>query len=178
MYVFTVQQLCLLYLSANIWRRRGAAKSYRLSFNEETATELLLLNLAEQFPGKVKIIPFTRSQEAEWGADWAWAFVGQDGHCSPGMLVQAKRLDDRDRQYSELFYRRKPDGTGSLTSQIDQLIEKARHHGLLPVYAFYNHLSDPSRVPKASCRSLVMMANPLPQSWGISIASWPWRCGV
>ena len=59
MSVFTLQQRCLLDLSANIWRRRGAAKSYGLSFNEETATEVLLLDLAGQFPGNVTIIPFT-----------------------------------------------------------------------------------------------------------------------
>ena len=165
--MFTLQQRCLLDLSDNIWCRRGAAKSFGLSFNEETATEVLLLDLAGQFPGNVKIIPFTHSQEEKFGADWAWAFVGPDGRSCQGMLVQAKRLDDGDQQYSKLFYQ----GRQSLTPQIDQLIANARRFGLPPVYAFYNHLSDPTRVPKGSCRSLDMMANPLPQSWGIAIAS-------
>ena len=171
MYVFTSQQRCLLDLSANIWRQRGASKRYGLSFNEETATEVLLLDLAGQFPGNVTIIPFTHSQEAQFGADWAWAFVGPDGRSSQGMLVQAKRLDDRDRQYRELFKQAGPVGTGPLTSQIDRLIVTARSFDLPPVYAFYNHLSDLTRVPQGTCRSLNMMANPIPESWGIAIAS-------
>lgn len=171
MYVFTSQQRCLLELSANIWHRRGAAKSCGLRFNEETATEVLLLDLARQFPGSVRVIPFTHSEEAQFGADWAWAFVGPDGRTSQGMLVQAKRLDDRDLEYRELFKQGRPVGTGSLTFQIDRLIASARHFGLPPIYAFYNHLKDPTRVPQESCGTLYKMANPLPKSWGVAIAS-------
>ena len=98
MYVFTSQQSCLLNLSANIWRRRGDAKRFGLSFNEETATEVLLLDIAKQFPGKVTIIPFSHNREARIGADWAWGFVGPDGHSFQGMLVQAKRLDNNDSE--------------------------------------------------------------------------------
>ena len=104
MYVFTPEQHCLLSLSVNIWGRRGEAKRHGLRFGEETATELFHLDLAELFPGNVKIVPFNRREEGRIGADWAWAFVGPDGQWCQGMLVQAKRLDDEEREYPELYY--------------------------------------------------------------------------
>ena len=131
----------------------------------------MLLDLEGQFPGNVKIIKFTHSEEAQCGADWAWCFVGPDGRSFQGMIVQAKRLDDDDQQYRELFKQGGSAGTGSLTFQIDRLIATARSNRLPPVYAFYNHLRDPMRVPQGSCGSLEMMANPMPESWGIAIAS-------
>ena len=171
MYVFTSQQSCLLNLSANIWRRRGAAKRFGLSFNEETATEVLLLDIAEQFPGKVTIIPFSHSREARIGADWAWGFVGPDGHSFQGMLVQAKRLDDNDRKYRGLSYQGGQKGSGQWQSQIDRLIESGKHFGLPPIYAFYNHLSNTTHVPADSCKSLGMIPQRMPESWGVTIAS-------
>ena len=171
MYVFTPEQRCLLSLSANIWRRRGKAKRYGLAFNEESATEVFLLDLAEQFPGKVTIVPFNRGQEGEIGADWAWAFVGPDGHRCQSMLVQAKRLDDQDQEYPELFYRpRAKDSQPSIT-QLDRLIDNGRRLGIPPVYAFYNHLSDPLRVPRDQCGSLRLVSQSLPESWGIAFTS-------
>lgn len=171
MYAFTSQQCCLLDLSTNIWRRRGAAKRFGLNFSEETATELVLLDIADQFPGNVTIIPFTRHWEARIGADWAWAFVGPDGRACQGMLVQAKRLDDRDQEYQELLYKGGPKSTKTSSTQMDRLIDSATRLGLPPVYAFYNHLSNPARVPIVRCPSLGMMRQQLPESWGVTIAS-------
>ena len=171
MYAFTSQQRCLLDLSTKIWRRRGAAKRFGLNFNEETATETVLLEIADQFPGNVTIIPFTRHREARIGADWAWAFVGPDGRACQGMLVQAKRLDDRDQEYQELLYKGGRKSAKTSSTQMDRLIDSAARVGLPPVYAFYNHLSDPTRVPTGRCRSLGMMRQRLPESWGVAIAS-------
>ena len=179
MFVFTPQQLCLLGLSTNTWLRRGAAKRNRLSFNEEAVTELLLVDLAVQFPGQVKIIPFTKTREAETGADWAWAFVGPDGQSCQAMLVQAKRLNDRGLRYRELYYCRKSSGSTSPRSQLDTpaigpaagpSFATARRYRLPPVYAFYNHLDDTRRVPAGSCGSLSMTESWCPESWGVSIA--------
>ena len=132
---------------------------------------MLLLDLAGQFPGNVTIIPFSHSQEAQIDGDWAWAFVGPGGRPCQGMLVQAKRLDDRDRVYPALLYKGGQGGTGTASSQMERLIANGRRFGLPPVYAFYNHLSDPTRVPTGSCRSLDMLQQPLPESWGVAIAS-------
>ena len=171
MYVFTPEQNCLLRLSANIWRRRAAAKRHGLYFNEETATEVFLLDLAEQFPGKVKIVPFNRTKEGKIGADWAWAFVSCDGQWHRGMLVQAKRLDDREQEYPEIFYHRRARGAQTSIPQLDKLISSGKRLGLPPVCVFYNHLSDPRRVPHYACASLRMISRPLPESWGVAAAS-------
>lgn len=170
MYVFTLQQLCLLRLSTDTWSRRGAAKWNGISFNEETATEVLLVDLAVQFPGEVKIVPFTKKQEAQTGADWAWAFVGPDGISCQAMLVQAKRLDDSDQAYRSLYYRGGQSGSTTVQSQLDRLLATARRYALPPVYAFYNHLDDTSRVPGSSCGTLNLIQSPLPESWGVAIA--------
>ena len=171
MYVFTPEQHCLLELSAEVWRRRGLAKRHGLGFNEETASEMFLLDLAERFPGEVTIVPFTRREEARIGADWAWAFVGPDGQWCQGMLVQAKRLDDRDREYPELYYRTPAKGAQPSVAQLDRLIDNATRLGLPPVYALYNHLSDPGRLPHGACGSLGLVSLPVPESWGIALAS-------
>ena len=169
-FLFTPQQLCLLDLSTNTWLRRGEARRNSLSFNEEAVTELLLVDLAVHFPGTVKIIPFTKKQEAETGADWAWAFVGPDGKSCQSMLVQAKRLDDRGRAYTELYYRGRSSGPAGPKSQLDTLLATARRYRLPPIYAFYNHLDNIGRIPAGSCGSLYMARSRYPESWGVSIA--------
>ena len=170
-HVFTSEQRCLLNLSANIWRRRGAAKRFGLGFNEETATEVFLLDLEEQFPGTVTISPFNRGEERRIGADWAWTFVSADGQWSQSMLVQAKRLDDREREYPKLFYRSRATGSQPSILQLDQLIDNAKRFGFPPVYALYNHLSDTRRVPRGACGLLRSISCSLPESWGIAVAS-------
>ncbi len=171
MYVFTAQQFCLLRLSIGVWRRRGAAKAAGLKFNEPTVTEVFLLDLVNMFPGKVSIIPFNSQQESQIGADWAWAFIGPDGRSCQALLVQAKRLDDHDREYSELYYQGRSSGSTSSAPQLDRLIASAKRFRLPPVYVFYNHLRDPSRVPRSSCGTLGLIRSSLPESWGIAVAS-------
>jgi len=140
-------------------------------FNEPTVTEVFLLDLVELFPGNVKIIPFTSKRESQIGADWAWAFVGPDGRSCQALLVQAKRLDDLDREYAELYYQGRSTGATSSVPQLDKLIASAKRFGLPPVYAFYNHLNDPSRIPRSSCGTLDLIQSSLPGSWGVAVAS-------
>ena len=172
MYTFSRQQVCLFKLSSKIWRYKSRAKSFGLNFNEEAATELLLLELAESFPGNVDIIPFSKMREGRIGADWALGFVGPDGCSFQGMLIQAKRLDDNEKEYSKLFYKKRPKGAATPKSQIDLLIDNAVRYQLPPVYVFYNHISSTRRIPTDICESLNML-HPLrfPQSWGVSLAS-------
>ena len=155
----------------SVWRRRGAAKAAGLMFNEPTLTEVFLLDLYELFPGKVSIIPFSPKQESQIGADWAWAFVGPDGRSCQALLVQAKRLDDLDREYAELYYQGRSSGATSSVPQLDRLIASANQLRMPPVYAFYNHLNDPSRIPLSSCGTLGLIRSSLPESWGVAVAS-------
>ena len=168
---FTPQQCCLLKLSMGVWEKRRAAKLTGLPCNEETVTEGLLLDLQINFPGDVLIAPFTKRREARIGADWAWAFVGRNGRSNQGMLVQAKRLNDDDRNYDDLYKKTRPKGEAHSMLQVDRLIEKAKRYQLPPVYAFYNHLDDQSRIPYFTCGTLGGLYWRCPESWGVALAS-------
>lgn len=168
---FTPQQYCLLQLSAGVWERRRAAKLAGLTYNEETVTEVLLLELQINFPGHVLIVPFTKRREARIGADWAWAFVSHDRRSNQGMLVQAKRLDDKERNYDSLYKKNRLKGETHSRLQMDRLIENARRYQLPPVYAFYNQLDNPSRIPHFTCGTLGGLYWRCPESWGVALAS-------
>src|SRR5690606_8057430 len=132
---------------------RGSAKRVGLTFSEETVTETILLQLAESFPGQISIVPFNKRQEGRVGADWAWAFMSADGaHVYP-MLVQAKALDFSDVNYPEI--KRNIGKIVPAVRQIDRLIDSAQSLGWPAIYAFYNHLTDASRIP-SECGSLAM----------------------
>ena len=55
--------------------------------------------------------------------------------------------------------------------QLERLIEKAKRHRLPPVYAFYNHLDDQSRIPEFACGTLGGLYCRCPESWGVALAS-------
>jgi hypothetical protein len=166
LYTFTPEQICLMAIARSVWDRRGAAKRTRLRLGEETITDCLLLDLANQFPGDIKIAPFNRRQEGKVGADWAWAFQNADRTRTMPMLVQAKLLDDRGAQYPEIA---RKIGKGD-DRQIDQLIQNAESLGWPALYAFYNHIDDTGRIPDR-CRSLSLTAGKgRPKCWGVSIA--------
>ena len=163
--------MCLLHLSADVWRRRGIAKKFGLKYNEEPATEVLLQDLALYYPGNVTIIPFSHHWESQFGADWAWGFVGPGGSHFQGMLVQAKRLDDSDKDYTELDHSIGNNRSDPTKLQIEVLIDSGFKYGLPPVYAFYNHLDTPQRIPRKLCPSLAMVIRKKSESWGVTIAS-------
>jgi hypothetical protein len=68
-------------------RHMEQAENAGFPWKEETVTDLLLAEVAT----RLKVVPFTRSQEAQIGADWLWWWVDGAGEAF-GMLVQAKRL--------------------------------------------------------------------------------------
>jgi hypothetical protein len=165
-YVFTAEQVCLQSLARMIWEKRGQAKRVGLPFGEETVTETFLLDLALTYPGAVTIVPFTKWVEGKNGSDWAWSFESADRAYSYPMMVQAKVLDVQDKDYGEI----KRTIGNSTDRQIDRLMEVSQRLGFPAYYAFYNHLSDLTRVPN-NCTSLQMTNGaPMPESWGISIA--------
>ena len=167
----TQQQYCLFKLSRSTWRRRGAAKLASLHYNEETVTEVLLLDLFLKFPGKVMIVPFTKHRESRKGADWAWTFVGRDGCSNQGMLVQAKRLNDDDQEYESLYKKTQLKGETRPKLQVGRLIDSARRNSLPPVYAFYNHLNDQKRLRHRQSSALRCRHWHFPECWGVALAS-------
>lgn len=165
-YPFTPEQLGLMSLARISWKRRGSAKRNRVFFSEESVTETIILDLIENYPGYASVVPFHKNQEGETGADWAWAFENVNGTAVLPMLVQAKALDFSDHEYPEI---KRKIGT-STTRQIDRLIQVSELYGWPPVYTFYNHLDDISRVPE-TCQSIFLAGtSQVPESWGVSFA--------
>lgn len=164
---FTPEQIALLTCARTTWDRRRVAKARGLSFGEETITETILMDLALAIPGHLTIAQFSKNQEAKRGADWAWAFRDATGTRNLPMLVQAKLLDRSDHGYPEIGRyvgtKRPP------VRQIDRLIATAVRYRWPALYAFYNHLDDPRRIPDY-CRTVPNAGLVMPESWGISVA--------
>lgn len=170
MSVLSQEQSFFLDLSRMVWAKRDAAKKSRLSFSEETITETILLDLKTQYPGNVKVIAYSKPQEAKTGADWIWSFVSADRSKSATMLVQAKRLQDAELKYSGI--KRKIGKRVPPVRQIDQLLDTARRLGIPAVYAFYNHVSNTIRVPQKCCSLKSTDPNQV-FGFGISVAEAP-----
>ncbi len=163
--MLTAEQQCLLDRAAYTWNRRREAKLAGMPFGEESVTETILLDLRLTYPGKIWIVPFNKREEGKNGADWEWCFASEDESRFLPMLVQAKVLDDNEHSYNHIG--RTIGNTG--VRQIDRLLETARNRKVPATYAFYNHLSDESRLPM-SCGSLIQ-GNSQSEPWGISIAN-------
>ncbi len=163
----TVEQVFLLGLARMVWTKRGAAKVAGLSFNEETITETILLDLQTNYPGHVQVVAFNKLEEAQTGADWLWSFVNANGSQSLTMLVQAKRLENSERSYLKL-----DQNIGKRTPpirQIDQLLATAKQQNVPALYAFYNHVRQTSRIPHV-CGSLSPSSPDHIHGFGISLA--------
>lgn len=163
----TAEQRAFLTEARNVWRDVGEAKSLDVPWGEETITDILVRNLRRSYPGRVEVIPFSKPLEGETGADWIWSFENAGASESATMLVQAKRLDDAESRYPDIGRRigtRQPP-----VLQIDQLLATAAAHAIPAVYAFYNHVSDPKRVP-VSCHSLGLQDPDQVAGFGIAIA--------
>ncbi len=144
-----------------VWERRETAKKAGMPFSEETITDTILLDLATQNPGDIRIFPFNKHQEGKTGADWEWCFFDRSTSTFQPVLVQAKLLDDRDTEYSHVD--RIIGSTG--VRQIDRLITTSRRRRVPAIYAFYNHLNDTGRIPPHVCGSFDCA-----ECWGCSVA--------
>ena len=143
-----------------VWKRRETAKRQNFPFSEETITETVLPELATRHPHEIRVLPFNKSQEAKIGADWEWCFYDHRRSRYVQTLVQAKVLDDSDKDYAHIdrFI------GNSRVRQIDRLLSTARHRSVPALYVFYNHLTDINRIPtKGRCNKCV-------HCWGCSVA--------
>jgi len=107
-----------------------------IGLNEETITDVLLLDILRKQPHDVITFKFSKNYEAQEGADWEWWILSQSGIV--GFRFQAKRLHrnhvNGKYEYSHLDY---ADKNGYY--QVDKLINQARITGFVPMYIFYNY---------------------------------------
>jgi hypothetical protein len=129
--------LALLGRAYWVHGRLVRAQAMGLTQSEETITESLLFDLAEELSGQVAIRVFSKWDEGRsTGADWEWWFADGLGRPMYGMRVQAKKLKQTRsgrRQY-DLAYRK--DSMSPL--QVDLLLAAAAAASLPAVYTLYN----------------------------------------
>lgn len=141
-----------------VWGRLGQARTRRFTFSETTITELLLLDLVENAPTAVTVVPFKPAEERINGADWQWCFADASMSRFAEARVQAKRLHD-DCRYGSLMHKYR---SGKPLYQMSRFIQEANKARLPALYIFYNHL-------KAGERSLLPSTD-TPEHWGCSYA--------
>lgn len=136
MNVVSNAEMCLSFrrLADWTWQNMGDAHRLKVSLNEETITEYILLQLARQFSGRgLEIESYTKYQEGTsyrgglpTNADWEFWF--EDGSARGiRVRIQAKRLFPETGKYNSL------NGNGP---QIKKLVQNAS--GAIPLFVLYN----------------------------------------
>jgi len=130
------------------WRliRRGQDAEVRA--NEETITNLILIELSLLKAPGLSVRAFTKHQESKTGADWEM-WLGNNVGQWLGLRIQAKAIDLDSRKFPHLHYR------ASATSpfQSDTLIDKALASSprLYPLYVLYTY-APPGTLRGGACR--------------------------
>lgn len=150
-----------------------AAVQTGLAWNEETNTETLLLELRERHPTQVAVAAFTKQEEALNGADWEW-WIHDRGQWL-GMRVQAKRtIKGKHSFYALRTYQAK----SQPNPQVDNLINRAKRDGLIPIYCFYvSSLAPPWKAPNGCMIGRAEAVRAIPSSKYTDLAKIvvPWQ---
>lgn len=128
-------------LARLVWTQQTEAFRFNLILQEETITEVLLLDMAKNLTALgFRVRVFNRTEEGGLrrsghvvreghGADWEWFY--RTPNCMVGFRVQAKRL------YRSLGQPGRHGGFNPNGIQIRNLISNAGQAN--PIYVFYNH---------------------------------------
>ncbi|MGD9896960.1 MAG: DUF6615 family protein [Candidatus Methylacidiphilaceae bacterium] len=151
-------------VSRNVWENLRDSYNLGLYMGEEGITDHLLLTLARNAVGQIKLAKVSKPLEGTTGADWEWWFV-RDA-LGFGMRVQAKKLRPDSLRYVGL---KDTIGHSGVRRQVDLLIDKAESAmpSLYPAYCFYNFWSDNHKLPQWNCASFRLV---FPELFGCSIA--------
>lgn len=97
--------------ACRVWHDMSEAEAFGIPRNEETTTETLLLNLAKKHHGRgLEIKAYTKKEESQTGADWAFWFSDPFGK-GIGVRIQAKRYYATDKCYKSLYHQSKEQKT-------------------------------------------------------------------
>lgn len=88
--------------SKRTWNLLGCASKIDSPINEETITELLLLNIKKYHQKDLFVKSFNKSEEKLNGADWEWWFLNSTAKRGMGWRVQAKRIFASTHNYKSL----------------------------------------------------------------------------
>ena len=154
-------------LAESSWDWLGHARRLRMSFSEDTISDLTALEIARHYPSEITVKRVSKRIEGVVGFDWAWVFQRQ-GRIPAVYVVQAKKLtlDKSNRYiYSNLRY------TNQSGYQIDMLQRFADKTGAVPLYCFYNNVDDKTASDYWHCRE---QPQPDPPQMGCTLVPLSW----
>ncbi|PEB16982.1 hypothetical protein COO08_19435 [Bacillus toyonensis] len=148
--------------SKKLYNTMKAAQELDIKIQEETLTELMLINLKAsiqenteeniQKKGLNTVIKHcNKSDEFNLGTDFLW-FVGSKKKNSwVAFYIQAKKLRENQKYFLKHNYKNKTGNESApIIRQVDKLITAAQdihlgnkgRHSAIPIYCFYNYLND------------------------------------
>ncbi|MGC9933792.1 DUF6615 family protein [Priestia aryabhattai] len=139
--------LCKL-LSATtqkLYETMETAKELEIDIQEETLTELMLIDLklqVEKFGLNTTVIHANKNVEANTGADFLWFIGSKKTGRFTAFYIQAKKYSNKKYHLKHTYTRPKH---GKIYDQVKNLIytaENAVGFKAIPIYCFYNHLED------------------------------------
>ena len=134
-------------LARSTWDWLADAKRLGLGFSEDTVSDLNMVEIARSPIDEVKVGRVTKRGERFVGFDWMW-IISAPGVGRAIYVVQAKKMRlDRAPSYAygSLKYPHNP------PFQIDALEDFADWLGAVPLYCFYNHVTDTEAIRHWHC---------------------------
>ena len=126
-------------IARTTWQWLGEARDRKLSFSEETITDIAALQIAGGASGQVKVAKASRLEEKRYGIDWMW-FIGNPRQGYSRYAVQAKKVTlDTSTNFSYRLRHRVSRTPGS-EFQIQRLERFAVRASSIPLYCFYNNV--------------------------------------
>ncbi len=117
-------------IAIETWFKLSDAKNAKMTFGEETITDINLLEIDKAHHPEIRIEKFNKPEEGKNGADWEFWLTGKSGKWL-GLRIQAKVINLRNNNYDYLHYN---DG-----EQTEKLIENSMKSSnkLIPLYCLY-----------------------------------------
>ena len=140
------------YIARTTWEWLGQARQLKLSFSEETVTDIAAPQIAGAASNQVKVSKTTRQQEKLYGIDWMW-FIGNPRQGYSRYAVQAKKITlDSSANFSYRLRRRVSRIPGS-EFQMERLEQFAMRARAIPLYCFYNNVNSALATGYWHCRA-------------------------
>ena len=138
-------------LARSTWAWLGQARQLKLTFSEETVTDIAALQIAGAGLRQIKVFKPTKQKEKEFGIDWMW-FIGSWTQGYARYAVQAKKIILDGAQNPSYRLRHPVKGIPTAEFQIEVLKQFARKACAKPLYCFYNNVDQNLATDHWHCR--------------------------